>query len=246
MLALLLIFFVQVPTATGTIPMHIIDHKYEGCPINSTCTSKLGELRKSFQKHIKRKNFKLAQKLVPIEAWVLNKKKHMEIERGKRSWDQRMATWDSPCRNHKTKEQVFEVAQINVNEYKTIQDSKKTTPELIFHRMFYLHAGQVKTTVIPLGETPLMSNGDMFFFNMEDNNHSYGMWINQKGAISKLSATQSSQKTPEEVSCPAELVKSFKNFYRETPSPYADHFCKAIWDKKTKKLRTYLFGWTCP
>jgi len=225
--------------------LHIIDHLYPGCPTNSTCTKKLGQKRLLFNTQIKKGLYAKAKKRIPFEIWVNVKDEISQVTHGKRPWDSQAISWDSSCQRHHTKKYNYEIGQITVKSPQKLADTINSDPHFYLERTYTLLKDKILKYPIPVAEIPQFIQRERLHFTRQDENIYYGLTVDKNSALDIVSI-QKETHLPRDVTCPKKLTQLFLEETAKMSGLYADHFCKAIWDRTQKKYRTFLFGWTCP
>lgn len=222
--------------AAATFKTHMMDHPIKGCPTNSICSKELSKLRRDWLKLLVKKSpanslerFRLKHGM-PLKVWV----KYMEKAQPK------LIVWDSYCENHKLSQKIY----IAEAWYKSFADIKKEKNEKVFiQKIYLLNKNQVTSYLSPRRESPLFMHGDEFYYTLEYESLYFGLWLGQKGKV-RIAETETPVNFPEETACPKlltmaiEAQKTFKNLYK-------GHFCKSIWDRKSKSFKTIAVNWSC-
>jgi hypothetical protein len=230
---LILFLFLGHTLYAESIPFRKLNN---GCPLNSDCTKKAGdlwnrwmlilELKENKNKYKKLKEF-TKQYGIPFKTWFLPNEKSMEEK----------ILWDSHCKNHRAPQKDILLADIFL---KKLSPSKAT---LYNHALMLDPSGKVIKFKIPRDYTPTLIKNKNLVFNMEEEGQYYGLHISQNGEF-KVSQPPKGNQGIFEVKCPSELEKKYTEF--DGPKNlYTSRFCHSIWNDDTKKFSTILMGWSC-
>lgn len=227
---------------------HMLDHPYKGCPTNSLCAKKMGELRSKWLKVLSKNKPSALDKFrkkngIPVNIWTRDTVlKHPNL-----------IIWDSFCKKHNPKpnteglintEEKIYIAQVWAKNFDDIKKSFKEGNEVLVNRAYVLDESKKVTTYrIPRAEAPLFISDGKMYFTVEEEGNYFGLWVDSRGNI-KIDQTYLPKSFPDEVKCPEILSKAFQAGIRNQKL-FEGFFCKAIWNQSTKKFNTVALGWSC-
>jgi hypothetical protein len=222
-------------TETGLMSL---DHKNAGCPINSICSKKNGNLLNKWEKllgimHIKnrRKAIKEFHQLNGSPLHFLSKKSlHKTSD---------VILWNSRCRIHNPKNPHNAI-------YKGILFSSMipSVDGMFFDEIKVLKDKKVQSYDVGYEYRPVFMKSNRLFFLHDFEDYFYQSSIGMKGKIKIENLkqnifTKAQSRMVKEVPCPKEL-RSERN------SMYSSSYCQKILDKDNGKLVTILINWSCP
>lgn len=179
---------------------------------------------------------------MPIKIW----------SRDKVIKNQGLITWDSFCSKHNPKpnseglidtaEKIY-ISEVFAKNLLEIGSKYKEGPEILLNRLYLLDGKKVLSYLIPRSEAPIFMDKKKLFFTVEEEGSYFGLSISQKGDL-KIVETSLPKNFPDEIKCPKELSKAFKEGIKN-PRLYEGFYCKALWDRSKKKYTTMAIGWSC-
>lgn len=214
------------------------EHQNPGCPLNSICHQTMGKKRllwksefKDFKGNAKEQakvleNFRLKNG-IPFKVWA----KSLDAK------DLDVIRWDSPCRNHSKNDSKIYLAEVFTKDLK-----KLNTEKIIEEKAFILNEKDILAYPIPRKEFPIYMSGTDMVFSLYYEGIYFDLLISPEGNLSFPSKVEKHEL--EDIKCPPELVDHFKKYNKN--NFYIGHFCRAIYDTKTKLYRPLLIGLSCP
>lgn len=208
----------------------------KGCPLNSQCDEKVGQLWKNWSDLLKKdwgpKKLKDLKSFVkghgiPFKAWMEENKMIKEPH----------IIWDSHCKNHRPPNTNILLSDVFL---KKIKDDVG----VLFNKAFIVHkSGKSSLYSIPRDQTPVLIKNKNLVFSMEEEGDYYGLHISNGGALT-LSKPVTKTKEITEITCPVSLVDNFKSL-KYPSNLYSDIFCQQIWNEDEKSYSIVLMGWSC-
>lgn len=230
---------------------YMLGHIHEGCPSNSTCSKETGLSRKKWVDVLKaapNDKKKAARGIerfrktygIPLSFWVYVTSKPDTEPKHK------LIIWDSHCPNHQAKDNN---KQINLGEtltkdFKSLLNYKNDQHKIMVSKTFTLNNnGKVESYPHPRADFPTFMDSTGIYFTREEEGKYYGMRVSKAGLVNIIPIT-SPKSFPQEVKCPDPLTKVFDD-YIQMNNLYMGRYCKALWNRSSKKFQTFIFGWSC-
>ena len=186
---ILLSLFASYTFADG---VGLTEHKFKGCPLNTSCTKELGLLAQ------KMKNTKSAKSLERVR-----KKQGLLISvwlRPKVS-DESVISWDSPCPSHK-KDLAYQRALVPLKSL--TKKSRESHPNIFFHYFFLQDKASYQKIFIPRGNYPIyIKNKNLYLVEHIDGSY-YGLRLSSKGLLKVVAAPKIIQRS-NYIDCPKNL-----------------------------------------
>lgn len=217
--------------------------EYSGCPENAYCQKNTGEVRSQWLKSLDEFNRdKISETKfnadlqnhfgLPMAGWAMEEAGVLP----------RIMMWDSPCKQHKREASKFYISDFFRKNLKESELKEFTT--IYYPRAVVSDNNKnVYSMIVPRGDIPTFIDNDYLHYLKEDDGKYYALLLNREGEI-RVTKPQIVKELPRDGVCTKEQVDLF---LREAPSPtfYESHYCKEIWNKKTKAYNTILFGRSC-
>ena len=224
---------VQKEEVVGFKPF-MVGHQFEGCPANSLCSKEAGQLRQRWI-HTLKKGKKSALKSffneygTPVGLWT----------KGIKSDNPKIVSWNSPCFNHRKKNEKIYESEIFLKHFQEITDHSF----FIGNKVSVLHSGKKNSYTIPIKELPVFIKDKKLYFHREENGFYYALSVSLQGEI-VLENYVVPEHLPKNIECPEILKDNFLTSF----SPdyiYEGQRCKNIWNVKSKSFVPMIYGWDC-
>ena len=195
----------------------MVGHRYEGCPENSVCSQRTGELRKRWSLLLKEASKRRLKEFVdshgiPVGVWTTKKSDAVEG----------MVVWDSPCPNHNKKGAEVYDAEILLKNFQDLPAEASAFTD----RVLVLKPGGQSVYDIPRGGVPILMDGGRLYFSGEVGGLYYTFSVSDTGKLS-LEDAQGAGYAPEAVECPDNVGRDFAKVAARA-DVYGGHRCKRI------------------
>lgn len=223
---------------------HMIEHLIKGCPENSNCSKKTGEVSEKFKQTFskgsprEKKNF-VKKYGLPFTFWT----------QGPSQKD--IITYQSRCLHHRPQKDKYGKVVVDRKEiYEGIRFTKNlkniiTTDGFTLNQM--IKEGSKQKYFIPRSSIPYFTKGDTLYFRQEFREIDYTLQISPNKKTDDIYLSLVNMPFPKEevlnTSCSPELIKKFQQLNQN--NLYQSAYCKMIYDIKEKKYHRYIFGWSC-
>ena len=234
------------------IERYLNDHPNQGCPVNSSCSEKMGKAYQAWEKSLEKGQYLFSKTGPPVWSWIIPKS-HDALEH-EASNNPDTILWDSSCRNHRRtdpnlidlEQEVRPLIVQGLNFVSDLNQLKKETDS--FHRVFAraLKIGtdqDIITYLLPSFDVPLKFDGKNLIYLQEHNGRYYSISVSNEGKVTGL-APQKVENYARQVDCPENLKDEFLK-HRHPENLYLNHICRNIWNSKKQQFETFIFGWSC-
>lgn len=218
----------------------MVDHLHQGCPVNSSCTKELGKSRELFVSTLKAGGAldKVIKKSgAPIPIFVATKQNDPNANYN----DPNFIIWDSPCENHHMIGESVYLAEAIVKNLDELNSLPKARAGLI---LVESPKGEITSFNTPRDHAPRYIQNNRLVFLFEEVGNYYSLSLDKNGSIA-------SEKLNSELPSPehSECSKSLTDFYNQIPNErkiaFGHHFCRSLYNSKTKKRELALLAWSC-
>ncbi|EPZ51142.1 hypothetical protein M902_2756 [Bacteriovorax sp. BAL6_X] len=217
---------------------HMVEHLIKGCPENSECSSKMGDISEKFKNTILKGTLKMKMEFadkhgLPFTFWTTLPKENDTI------------TYQSKCNFHhpqkdkfgkiiSDRQPIYEGIRF-LKSTKNLKDSQDILPNIM------LKEGQQKPIIIPRHSLPFYTNGDAIFFQQEFRGVDFKFKVENERVSLYTAALENHE--IQSAACSKELLTKFKEI--NSQKLYQSAYCKLIYDVRAKKYFRYIFGWSC-
>lgn len=223
---------------------HMLNHFNEGCPANSECTPRLGELYKEWtelaqtfsgkSQITKRLDSFRRRNGIPFPLWI--------TEEG--SSKDNLIVWDSPCENHNLKnEKKIKIGLAFVDNLKKLNSLKNDQKVILRFLRIDLGNGKFKEIETLRDENPLYLDGEKLIYQLNEEGAYFGLSVSPTGDLEVVD-TKTPPEFPRSIDCPDYMEKSIKE-KEVKKNLYSGFYCQSIWNNKKAKYDIVQVGWSC-
>jgi hypothetical protein len=213
-----------------------LEHQFYGCPMNSVCSKKNGELLHLWESLFKTDNIALSinkakrflkKNGVPVE-FLIKESETSKID---------SILFKSRCSQHNPKK-IEDRLNRSVGFFKRLTNKK----HLLFDEVKVFHKNKFEHFRFPYQEQPSFINNGKIYYTAETNGVFYLTGVSKKGYLSIENANlklikMANNKKVAQVDCPLEI---------ERKPTHMKSYCQKIWNFDSKKLVTIQVDWSCP